>query len=100
MKNLIIFNMLMTSMVAYAQPPSGQVTEFSGVNVANDARVSLSQYQKEEGVVVIFRSNECPFDGYYTQRISEMVKQYGNKIPFLLVNPHLLRQQRLSGLHA
>jgi len=89
MKNLVILIMFVISVVTHAQPPSGQVTDFSGINVAKDAPLSLSQYQKEEGVVVIFRSNECPFDGYYTQRISELVKQYGNKIPFLLVNPHL-----------
>jgi thiol-disulfide isomerase/thioredoxin len=90
MKNFVCVGLLMLAVVASAQvAPSGEVRDFSGLNVADDKTLSLSEFQKEAGVVVIFRGNECPFDDYYTQRIAEMVKEYKGRIPFLLVNSYL-----------
>lgn len=89
MKKFFIFVLIITCIGARAQSTTGQVTDFTGVNVTDDKPVSLSQFQNEPGVVVIFRGNECAFDGYYTQRIAELVKQYSGKISFLLVNPYI-----------
>jgi hypothetical protein len=89
MKNALAAIFLCFSSAAYCQQANGEVKEFSGVNVSNDELVTLSQFKNESGLVVIFRGNECAFDGYYTQRISELVHQYAGKIPILLVNPYL-----------
>lgn len=72
---------------ANAQP--AEIGNFSAVNVVNDADVSLNQFIGEKGIVIIFRGNECPFDGYYNQRIAELVSEFKERIPFLLVNPYL-----------
>jgi hypothetical protein len=85
--NLLL--VLLTFTAVGQSAPSGTVKDFSALNVVDDKTVSLSQFNNAAGVVIIFRGNECPFDGYYSQRIGELVKEYGNKIPFMLVNPYL-----------
>src|SRR6185436_18111291 len=40
-------------------------------------------------VVVIFTSNECAFDNYYTTRIRSLIEGYAGRIQFLLINAHL-----------
>jgi peroxiredoxin len=90
MKNCVYAAFLLMATIAQGQlTPPGEVTDFSGVNVVDDKTVSLTQFEKETGVVVIFRGNECPYDGYYTQRIAELVREYKGRIQFLLVNPYL-----------
>jgi thiol-disulfide isomerase/thioredoxin len=90
MKNCVCIVFLMLALVATAQPPPpGEVRDFSGMNVVDDKTLSLSEFQKETGVVIIFRGNECPFDEYYTQRIVELVREYRGRVAFLLVNPYL-----------
>lgn len=50
--------------------------------------VSLSEYQSSPGVVIIFISNTCPYDGYYYSRIAKLTNAYNGKVPVLLVNAH------------
>ena len=78
---------------AQAQPISGEISDFSAVDVNSGAAVSLKQFAPEKGLVVIFRGNECPFDGYYDQRIAELVRSFKGQVPILLVNPYLEPQE-------
>jgi hypothetical protein len=78
---------------AQAQPPVGEVSDFTAIDVNSGASVSLTQFAKEKGLVVIFRGNECPFDGYYDQRIRELVRTFNGRIPIILVNPYLEPQE-------
>ena len=55
-------------------------------NVMNNETVSLESYASPEGLIVIFTSNACPYDGYYRDRIAKLSAQYGKKVPLLLVN--------------
>jgi peroxiredoxin len=62
------------------------VQNFSLTNVVNEKVVSLSDYASYAGVVVIFTTNTCPYDGYYLDRIREIGESYKEKVPLLLVN--------------
>lgn len=72
---------------------AAQVKNFTLTDVTSGSTVSLDQFSGRPGVVVIFTSNDCPFDNYYTDRIGRLVTDYAGKIPFLLVNAHLDPQE-------
>lgn len=69
-----------------AQTP---VQNFKLTNVVDDKPVSLDQFSSSDGIVVLFTSNECPFDNYYKDRVKEMISTYNGKIQFLLVNSNI-----------
>lgn len=81
MKNLIVALMLVSS-GALAQTLPG----FSLTNAVDGKEVSLENYASSPGVVIIFTSNSCPYDGYYVNRIRALAAQYNSKVPVLLVN--------------
>jgi peroxiredoxin len=83
-----LFLFLAVAATASGQPV-GEIPDFSATDVTDGASVSLSQFKEDKGVVVIFRGNECAFDEYYNQRISELVREFKGKIPFILINPYL-----------
>jgi len=62
------------------------VQNFTLTNVADGKSVSLDQFSSSSAVVILFTSNECPFDNYYKDRIKEMINSYAGKVQFLLVN--------------
>ncbi|MCI0751717.1 MAG: redoxin family protein [Flammeovirgaceae bacterium] len=62
------------------------IQDFKLINVVSGQEISLSSYPSCAGAVIIFTSNNCPFDGYYTNRIKELSNSYGDKVPVLLVN--------------
>lgn len=67
----------------------GQVVQnFSLTNVIDEKVISLESYSSYAGVVIIFTSNNCPYDGYYLNRIKTLAQTYQNKLPLLLVNAH------------
>ncbi|MFM7858069.1 MAG: thioredoxin family protein [Flammeovirgaceae bacterium] len=53
-------------------------------NAYTNETVSINQYAVP--IVIVFTSNECPFDNYYKIRIKEMIKAYLGKVQFLLIN--------------
>lgn len=69
-----------------AQPVIGS---FACADVTSGSVVSLDKYSGSPALVVLFTSNECPFDNYYTDRIATLVSRYANQVPVLLVNSHL-----------
>jgi peroxiredoxin len=62
------------------------IPNFTLVNTYSGDSISLHQYSNASAIVVIFVSNECPYDNYYKQRITELIDRYSGKIQFLLIN--------------
>lgn len=81
MKNLVIIFMLLSS-GSFAQT----LQNFTLTNATDGKEVSLDSFASSPGVVIIFTSNGCPYDGYYLNRIKSLATQYNSKIPVLLVN--------------
>lgn len=51
--------------------------------------VSLSNYKKAKGFIVVFTCNHCPFSQAYEQRIIDLHKKYAAKgIPVIAINPN------------
>jgi peroxiredoxin len=85
MKGMVLLFMICLSFSIFAQT---QVQNFTLVNVADGTNVSLDQYSSSAGLVLIFTSNACPYDGYYRERIKTLIKTYEGKIQFILINSH------------
>ncbi len=49
--------------------------------------VVLSECIGCAGVVVIFTSPDCPFDGYYVDRMRSLIERYAGKVSFYFINP-------------
>ena len=62
------------------------VQNFSLTNVRDGKIISLEDFSASHGVVIIFTSIICPYDGYYQTRIKELAEKYNSKTPVLLVN--------------
>ncbi|MBL7852482.1 MAG: redoxin domain-containing protein [Cyclobacteriaceae bacterium] len=75
--------------IGYAQQV---VPNFQLPDVVSGQTVSLAQ-QAGKPVVVIFTSNDCPYDNYYSTRIATLVGQYGDRVVFLFINSHLDPQE-------
>lgn len=81
MKKLVFLFMLISS-ASFAQT----LQNFTLTNAVDGTAVSLESYASSPGVVIIFTTNSCPYDGYYLNRIRTLANQYNSKIPVLLVN--------------
>lgn len=67
---------------------SQTVSDFSGLDVVSNKKISLSDYSNKKGTVVIFTSNVCPYSVYYEGRITQLVADYSDNLQFILVNSH------------
>jgi hypothetical protein len=85
MKNVMLAILTFLSVSLYAQ----QVNNFSLVNVLNGQTVSPATYPSCEGLVIIFTSNNCPYDEYYRGRIVKLAQAYNARVPVLLVNSNV-----------
>jgi len=90
MKRILTFVLFFAVISATAQ---SVVTGFSLLDVTSGEEVSLDKFSGKPAVVVIFTSNECPFDNSYAERLSKLVVTYSDKLPILLVNSHLDPQE-------
>lgn len=77
-----------------------QVPDFQGENASDGKVIALHDYNQAPGVVVIFASNDCPYDGYYIDRIKSIVSAKGQRIPFLIVNSHSEDAENVEGMKA
>lgn len=96
MKTNILLFLITISLGLKAQTP---VQNFTLTNVVDGKMVSLDQYSSSSGVVVLFTSNECPFDNYYKDRIKEMISTYAGKVQFLLVNSYIEPEESVEKMH-
>ncbi|MDZ4715216.1 MAG: redoxin domain-containing protein [Cytophagales bacterium] len=69
--------------------PQLPVQNFTLTNVVTGTAVSLDTQYQTSGVAVLFTSNNCPFDRYYTDRVKSLISSYQGKIGFLLINSHV-----------
>lgn len=65
-----------------------KVTDFSLKDVVNHKTVSLSDYQHQKVLIIIFTTPSCPYSKIYEERILELVHIFKNDpVSFLLINP-------------
>ncbi len=65
-----------------------KVKDFSLKNV-DGKMVSLSDYKDEEGVIVVFTCNHCPYAKAYESRILDLDKTFASKgYPIVAINPN------------
>jgi len=81
--------LLATLIFALAAQLKAQVADFTLTNVLTGSPVSLSTYPSCEGIMIVFVSNNCPYDEYYKARIDNLNKQYTDKVPMLLINSNV-----------
>jgi len=84
MKQIGVLLLVLTLSQAQAQ-----VSNFSLTNVMDGKAVSLDNYSGNAGVLIIFTSNTCPYDEYYRDRITKIAKEFGDRVPLLLVNSNV-----------
>lgn len=66
-----------------------KAANFSLKNTVNDKTVSLTDYSKEKGVIVVFTCNHCPFAVKYESRIMALDKKYAKKgFPVVAISPN------------
>lgn len=85
MKQIVMFCLLLTAATAlHAQV----LTDFSLKNVQDGKTISLKDFGQAQGLVVVFTSVACPFDGYYASRLLALQNAFKDKLPMLLVNSY------------
>lgn len=64
-----------------------EVKAFTLTNAVNDQAFSLASLQDKDAVVVIFSSNDCPYDKLYHNRIENLLDAYQDQnVAFVLIN--------------
>lgn len=84
MKKIATLLLVLVVATAHAQT----LTDFTLKNVLDGKDVSLTNFTSAPGIVVLFTSVACPFDGYYTKRLVQVQNEYKDKLPMLLVNSY------------
>ncbi len=95
MKKSVLFLFLTGILIIAMRPiPTGvykigdKINDFKLKNV-NDEWITLSDYMGEEGAIIIFTCNTCPYAKLYEDRIIEAHNTYSQKgFPVLAVNPN------------
>jgi peroxiredoxin len=76
------------SLTASGYKPGDTATDFKLKNVDNKY-VSLSDFKKAKGFIVIFTCNHCPFAKAYEDRIIALDKRYSAQgYPVIAINPN------------
>ncbi len=89
MRLILAFVIVLASATTQAQ----EIVNFTLPNARDGKEVSLSDYASSGLIVVVFTSQECPFDNYYKDRIKELIRSYSGKVQFILINPNLEEQE-------
>lgn len=64
-----------------------RIDNFTLTNTVTNQPVSLSDFAREKGVVIIFTSNYCPYAKLYEGRITALASEFdGQGMKFLLIN--------------
>lgn len=91
MKKTVLTTLLMISAVLLVQAglkPGDNAVDFSLKNV-DGTTVSLSDYNDQNGVIVVFTCNPCPFAKAYEQRIIQLHNQFADQgYPVIAINPN------------
>ena len=93
MKTIICLLLLLSIQV------SGQgVQNFTLNNVIDSKPVTLNNSSSQQGVLVIFTSNSCPFDQYYLDRIKTIADEYKESIRVLLINSYIDQSESMEAM--
>lgn len=80
--------LIVGSLVLSGVKVGDKAPDFSLKNVDGKI-VSLSDYAKEKGVIVIFTCNHCPYAKLYEERIIALHKEFAPKgFPVVAINPN------------
>jgi thioredoxin-related protein len=66
-----------------------ELSNFELKNVLSGTTLSLKNYASCEGMLIVFTSNNCPYDDYYRSRIVRIAETYHEKVPVIFVNAHI-----------
>ncbi|MBN1651809.1 MAG: thioredoxin family protein [Bacteroidales bacterium] len=86
----LIFLLLFIPLLASSQGLSvgDKAVDFTLKNV-DGKMVSLNDYNNEEGVILIFSCNHCPYSVAYEDRIIALAEKYNTKAyPVVMINPN------------
>lgn len=84
MKHLLL---LVLFFALHSMAAAQVIGDFTLTDIRNDEAVSLADYSDQKAVVVFFVSMECPYDGYYEERMRDIVMDYRDKeVQLLFVN--------------
>jgi len=89
-KAILTLNMLLAAVLltTAAVKPGDNAVDFSLKNV-DGATVSLSDYNDQKGVILVFTCNPCPFAKAYEQRIIQLHQKYADQgFPVVAINPN------------
>jgi peroxiredoxin len=92
-KTITVLITILATLAFTLQPIEGYkvgdvATDFSLENV-NGELVSLANYDKAKGFIVVFTCNTCPFSVAYEDRIIALDKKYKSKgYPVIAINPN------------
>lgn len=91
MKKLLLLSGILLGLsfaVAAQLKPGDEAVPFTLKNV-DGKMVSLSDYNDQEGVIVVFTCNPCPFSKAYEDRIIQLHKRYASSgYPVVAINPN------------
>lgn len=71
---------------------------FSLKDVSTGKMVALSDFNKDKGLIVIFSSNDCPYDNYYVERVRSLIRENAGALPVVLVNAHAQQEENESSM--
>ena len=93
MKTCLVILFCLMSVIVYCQ-------DKSLTNVADGQEVSLKNYTSSKAIVVIFTSNVCAYDGYYTERLKSFFSTYKANVQFILVNSYIEPEESADKMKA
>lgn len=86
------------TIVSQAQVTLGDMAPAFKLRNVDNQHVALSDYKQEEGVILVFTCNHCPYAKFYEERIKDLNKNYASKnFPVVAINPNDSVQYKEDG---
>ncbi|MCS7188820.1 MAG: thioredoxin family protein [Bacteroidia bacterium] len=83
------FSLLLVSSLPIGGVKVGDRAPLFELKNVDGRKVSLSDYRKEKGVILIFTCNHCPYAKLYENRIINLHKEFAPKgFPVIAINPN------------
>lgn len=92
MKKFIAVILIAFAFESFAQ---GKLTDVTLADASSDDPVGIDDFPTKKALVIIFTSNECAFDKYYTSRIKNLIDNY-KSIQFLLINSYIEPEEAMD----
>ncbi|MBK3518093.1 thioredoxin family protein [Carboxylicivirga marina] len=90
MQKVFLFAVLFIGVnIIQAQLKVGDIAPDFKLTNTDYQKVALSDYNDQEGVIVVFTCNHCPYAKFYEERINLLHKTYApQKFPVVAINPN------------